>query len=78
VTFESWCERDHLIAFDFDPDIVGIAAQPFGFEFTSIDGVRRSVGKECAVLDHAGLPVARAAPPLPQPLAWNNPRPPTA
>jgi hypothetical protein len=25
VTFESWCERDHLIAFDFDPNIVGIA-----------------------------------------------------
>jgi hypothetical protein len=20
VTFESWCERNHLIAFDFDPD----------------------------------------------------------
>jgi hypothetical protein len=25
VTFESWCERDHLIALDFDPDIIGIA-----------------------------------------------------
>ena len=35
VTFESWCERDHLIAFDFDPHIVGIAAQPFRFEFTT-------------------------------------------
>jgi hypothetical protein len=22
VTFESWCERDHLIAFDFDPEIL--------------------------------------------------------
>jgi hypothetical protein len=41
VTFESRCERDHLIAFDFDPDIVGIAAQPFRFEFTTTDGVRR-------------------------------------
>ena len=28
MTFESWCERDHLIAFDCDPDIVGVAAQP--------------------------------------------------
>ena len=34
VTFESWCERDHLITFDFDPHIVGVAAQPFRFEFT--------------------------------------------
>jgi hypothetical protein len=25
VTFEAWCERGHLIGFDFDPDIVGIA-----------------------------------------------------
>jgi hypothetical protein len=32
VTFESWCEPDDLIAFDFDPDIVGIAVQPFQFK----------------------------------------------
>ena len=38
VTFESWCERDHLIAFDFDPNVVGIAGQPFQFEFTATDG----------------------------------------
>ena len=24
VTFESWCERDHLIVFDFNPDIIGV------------------------------------------------------
>jgi hypothetical protein len=41
VTFESWCERDYLIAFDFDPDIVGIAVQPFRVEFTTHDGARR-------------------------------------
>lgn len=35
VTFESWCERDHLIAFDFDPEIVGISGQPFQFQFTT-------------------------------------------
>ncbi|MDT7761226.1 MAG: hypothetical protein QOI30_948 [Mycobacterium sp.] len=27
VTFESCCERDYLIEFDFDPEIVGVAAQ---------------------------------------------------
>lgn len=41
VTFESWCERDHLIAFDFDPDVLGIAAQPFGFRFVNADGADR-------------------------------------
>jgi hypothetical protein len=35
------CERDHLIAFDFDPDIIGVGSQPFRFEFTGADGVRR-------------------------------------
>jgi hypothetical protein len=28
-------------AFDFDPDIVGIAAPPFRLEFTTSDGDRR-------------------------------------
>lgn len=42
VTFESWCERDHLIAFDFDPEIVGISGQPFLFRFTTASGSRRT------------------------------------
>ncbi|WP_426977794.1 hypothetical protein ACQCSU_01165 [Pseudarthrobacter sp. O4] len=29
ATFESWCERDHLMCMDFDPDVVGISSQPF-------------------------------------------------
>src|SRR5260370_22784116 len=29
VGFESWLERDHVMAMDFDPAIVGIASQPF-------------------------------------------------
>ncbi|MDT5133936.1 MAG: hypothetical protein QOE41_3247, partial [Mycobacterium sp.] len=24
VMFESWCERDHLIAFDCDPEVIGV------------------------------------------------------
>jgi hypothetical protein len=27
--FESWMERDHVMALDFDPTVVGIASQPF-------------------------------------------------
>jgi hypothetical protein len=41
VTFESWCERDHLVALDFDPEIVDTAAQPFGFAFTDENGAER-------------------------------------
>lgn len=29
VGFESWCERDQLMRLDFDPDIKGVASQPF-------------------------------------------------
>lgn len=29
VGFESWLERDHVMALDFDPAVVGIASQPF-------------------------------------------------
>jgi hypothetical protein len=29
VGFESWLERDHLIALDFDPVVVGVSSQPF-------------------------------------------------
>jgi putative transposase len=29
VGYESWLERDWLILLDFDPDVVGIASQPF-------------------------------------------------
>ena len=29
VGYESWLERDHLAAFDFDPAVVAIALQPF-------------------------------------------------
>jgi hypothetical protein len=29
VGYESWLERDHLVAMDFDSTVVGIASQPF-------------------------------------------------
>ena len=29
VGLESWLERDHVMFMDFDPDITGIASQPF-------------------------------------------------
>jgi hypothetical protein len=29
IGFESWVARDHLVALDFDPDVVDIVSQPF-------------------------------------------------
>lgn len=41
ISFESWVERDYLIAADFDPYIVGISVQPFTFRFFSAAGKQR-------------------------------------
>jgi hypothetical protein len=41
VDFESWLERDHVMAMDFDPDITGIASQPFWLHWHEEDGQAR-------------------------------------
>lgn len=41
VSFESWLERDHLRALDFDRDVVGIASQPFWLHWEGERGRRR-------------------------------------
>src|ERR1700683_326787 len=38
VGFESWLERDHVMVMDFDPDITGIASQPFWLHWQDEDG----------------------------------------
>ncbi len=35
IGFESWCERDHLMSLDFDPDVTGISSQPFRIMWSS-------------------------------------------
>jgi hypothetical protein len=42
VGFESWLERDHLMALDFDPAVTGIASQPFWLHWTGAGGGRVS------------------------------------
>jgi hypothetical protein len=42
VGYESWLERDRLLLLDFDPDIVGIASQPFWLFWIAADGKPRS------------------------------------
>lgn len=41
VGFESWVERDHLVALDFDASVVGIVSQPFWLCWTAAGGQRR-------------------------------------
>jgi hypothetical protein len=38
VGYESWLERDRLVLLDFDPDVVGIASQPFWLFWTTAEG----------------------------------------
>lgn len=37
VGFESWLERDHVMLLDFDPQVAGIAAQPFWLHWTDTE-----------------------------------------
>ena len=41
VGYESWLERDRLILLDFDPDVVGIASQPFWLHWRNGGAKRR-------------------------------------
>jgi len=38
VGFESWLKRDHVMLLDFDPGVVGIAAQPFWLSWPDASG----------------------------------------
>jgi hypothetical protein len=42
VGFESWLERDHVVALDFDRSVIGIASQPFWLYWTDDEGRRVS------------------------------------
>ncbi|MFR9797590.1 TnsA-like heteromeric transposase endonuclease subunit [Streptomyces sp. MS06] len=41
VGFESWLERDRLVLMDFDPEVVGIASQPFWLHWHDGEKERR-------------------------------------
>jgi hypothetical protein len=41
VGFESWLARDHLLALDFDPDVVDIVSQPFWLVWRDGQGKQR-------------------------------------
>ncbi|WP_018803191.1 TnsA-like heteromeric transposase endonuclease subunit [Salinispora arenicola] len=41
VGYESWVERDHLVALDFDPSVVAMVSQPFWLLWTGDKGRQR-------------------------------------
>jgi hypothetical protein len=52
VGYESWLERDHLMLLDFDPQVAGIALQPFWLFWATDEGRPRpakaaSAGARC-------------------------------
>jgi hypothetical protein len=52
VGFESWVERDHLVALDFDPAVRRIVSQPFWLSWAAPGGKRRRHAPDfLAVLD---------------------------
>ena len=61
VGYESWLERDWLMLLDFDPDVVGIAAQPFWLLWTTPEG------KPCSHAPGLFRPLGRPLPVRPRP-----------
>lgn len=38
IGYESWLERDHAMLLDFDPDVMGVASQPFMLSWSGRTG----------------------------------------
>ena len=54
VGFESWVARDHLLALDFDPDVVDIVSQPFWLVWRDGQGEQRRHAPDFLVRRTAG------------------------
>jgi hypothetical protein len=50
IGFESWVERDHLVALDFDATVMRIVSQPFWLWWTTAAGKRRRHAPDFLVL----------------------------
>lgn len=64
VGFESWLERDHVMAYDFDRRVVGLASQPFWLSWRDTSGRARRHAPDyfARLADGSGLVVdVRAA-----------------
>lgn len=54
VGYESWLERDHLIRLDADPDVVGVASQPFWVYWRDGGATRRHAPDYFARMNDGG------------------------
>lgn len=62
IGFESWVERDHLVALDFDPAVVGIVSQPFWLLWSDPKGVPRRHAPDFLVLSEDSVLVLDSRP----------------
>jgi hypothetical protein len=62
VGFESWVERDHLVALDFDPAVTAVASQPFWLLWQAGGRVRRHAPDFFARLAGGGALVVDSRP----------------
>jgi hypothetical protein len=62
VGFESWVERDHLVALDFDAAVVAIASQPFWLLWPVAGKIRRHAPDFFARLADGGVLVVDSRP----------------
>lgn len=62
VGYESWVERDHLVALDFDQAVTAVASQPFWLLWRSDRGERRHAPDFFARLSGGGAVVVDSRP----------------
>ena len=62
IGFESWVERDHLVALDFDPAVTAVASQPFWLLWQAGGKVRRHAPDFSARLVGGGALVVDSRP----------------
>ena len=62
VGFESWVERDHLVALDFDPAVTAVASQPFWLLWRAGSKIRRHAPDFFARLAGGGALVVDSRP----------------
>jgi hypothetical protein len=64
VGFESWVERDHLVALDFDASVINIVSQPFWLVWTPERGKPRRHAPDFLVRSAAGAVLVLDSRPL--------------
>src|SRR4029077_2464297 len=64
VGFESWLERDHVMALDFDPAVGAIASQPFWLLWPAAEGTADDTVRAARHAARGWPPGGESGPPL--------------